>query len=95
MEAIVQLQCYSNLCALANNLSIRSTALYNKVMQYLKAPVQPDSLDFNSKLSNEFSNSLDSFKAACLFVSSKIQEMKPNNANIIYLKALTFLMIRF
>ena len=35
-EATVQLQHYPNLCALANKLSRKSTALYNKFMQYGK-----------------------------------------------------------
>ena len=38
-EAIVRLQHYPNLCALANKLSRRSTALYNKFMQYGKARI--------------------------------------------------------
>ena len=91
LEATVQLQHYPNLCALANKLSGRSTALYNKFVQYGKARVQPGLLYFKSKFSNELSSSLDAFKAARLFLPFKIQEMKPDIISINSLKSFNFL----
>ena len=68
-----------------------STTLYNKFVQYGKARVQPGLLYFQSKFSNELSNSLAAFKAVRLFVPSKIQEMKTDVAHINLLKSFTFL----
>ena len=68
----------------------RSTALYNKFVQYGKARVQPGLLYFQSKFSNELSSSLAAFKAARLFVPSKVQEMKPDVTNINSLKSFTY-----
>ena len=91
LEASVKLQHYPNLNAVANKLCGKSTTLYNKFVQYGKSRVQPGLLYFQSKFSNELSNSLAAFKAARLFVPSKIHEMKPNVAHIDLLKSFLFL----
>jgi len=88
---LVRLQHYPNLNAVARKLFGTSTTLCNKLMQYGKACVQPGLLYFQSKFSNELSNSLAAFKAARLFVPSRIQEMKPDIAHINELKGFAFL----
>ena len=71
LETSVRLQHYPNLNAVATKLCGTSITLYNKLVQYGIVRVQPGLLYFQSKFSNELTNSLGALKAVRLLCHLK------------------------
>ena len=71
----VELQHCPNLCAIAKKWSGSIHFLLDKFMIYGKGRVKPVVQYLKSKFSIELSNSLSIFKAAQVFVPSKVKEM--------------------
>ena len=92
LELAIQSAHFPDLVAVAKKLSTRgNTAQPQQFIQYGKSCVSPGLEYYTTKFTEDLSESVAAFKAACLFVPQKLLDLKPDASAIDALAAFPFL----
>ena len=88
LHASIQCDHYPNLTAVAKNLG--PVPCFQQFLHYGKSCVKPGLDYFTSKFQNDLSESVAAFKAAQLFIPSKVDEMQPTSTEVDSLNSFPF-----